>query len=359
MSLRRVALFASRAFVALILLGSLGLQTLSLNAQAGEEIVLQDGWTFLNHPPVVNQVQKLQGLWTIGVETLPLFDLKVSEKNSMATHFNHYYDITFSPDPNFFEFTGELKQYEEKQTPNFVRNPLIVSDEVYQKYVAQLKKETGKKQQIKNGFKTFGTTLLNIPVFVLAIAMFPVPPLWVASIMTFGQGMENIQSPAYNRNLKLSNQQKLLSRLQRQHLLSRLTVDILPHLQKINDLQQNYSDASKNKSLTSYHVLPTSRNYGIDFKKKTIRYGYLAETMTFELKLKEPMLLDTFKNLLAQQFKLNPQNTFKFDSYVSYSSNEGLESNEKYVKKYYVSSCSLGLKPDLKSFNLECLGFSK
>ncbi|XVJ51521.1 MAG: hypothetical protein HEQ32_05365 [Vampirovibrio sp.] len=338
--------FNATAFISLTLCGiylaSLGLQSLSLQAHAEEVRHFQDGWTLLNPPPILNQTQTFKDLWTLDVKTQPLFDDLSPETHPLASDLNHYYDVRFTPDPTLFEFTGDVTQYYKKHTPHFVKDNLTAQ---YQQYLAQLEEETNAGQHFKNGLKTFTTTLKTIPLILLCTVLcFPMVPSIIDSEIT---------QPARSRKETLNRKKKEFYFSENQLYLSQMGEALLPRLQRLDDLQQDYTDPSKNKALLSYHVLPTTRNYDLDLKKKRFRYGRLPEVLSFGLKLKKEMPLKAFEGLLAKEFKLNPNNSFSAST-TSWRDTSNLFLDEQ----KYVTDCTLGLNGDFKSFRLSCNGYT-
>ena len=357
---KNVKVFSSRAFVALILLGSLGLQTLCLNAQAGEEIYNVYRTEILNPPPIINQTKTWEGLWTLDVKTLPLFD-------TVSPELKYYHDVRFTPNPELFEFTGEVTQYSKKHTPSLLLK--FTNTEAYKKCLAQVQKETSKGQEIKNGFKTLGTSIISVPGMLISIALFPTIIFTVPAIYLGAVIIEGVKGSAKGRKYILNRKKALLRYLESPQVVT----DILPLLQKSNALQQDYSDPLQNKRLLTYHVLPWILDYDLNIKDYVEDYFFNndegtrsydtdlepSEVLSFGLKLKKEMSLEDFEALLAKEFTRDPNNSFS--TYISDISLTEASSKKSPVpivlNQDYITNCTLRLKADFRSFNLRCYGY--
>ncbi|XVJ51522.1 MAG: hypothetical protein HEQ32_05370 [Vampirovibrio sp.] len=333
--------FNITAFVRLALCGiylaSLGLHSLSLQAHAEEVLYLQDGWMLLNPARIVNQNKTWEGLWTLDVKTRPLFNDLSPKADPMAQILNHYYDVRFTPDPTLFEFTGDVTQYGEKHTPHFIKDDLKTNAT---HRLAELQKETSQGQQFKDGLNTFGSTIVWSPI---ALLFFPLSPYIIDNEIT---------QPARERKEALTRKKRDLDFLENQLYLSQMAEALLPRLQALDALQQDYTDPSKNKALLSYHVLPTTKDYSVNRVKRTLLHGIESELLSFGLKLKQDIPLKTFRTLLSKEFKLNPNNAFYFTTPIWKET-----SNLLLDKQDYVTDCTLYSRQNFESFRLECNGY--
>ncbi|XVJ51142.1 MAG: hypothetical protein HEQ32_03270 [Vampirovibrio sp.] len=344
MSFNIRTLFSSKVLLSGFLLCSLGLQALSLTAQAGEKSC-QDGYFSLDPAPIVNQTQTWDSIGTIDIKTLPMINKPPLEKNSVSKFLEYYHDVRFTPDPILFDFTGHVTQYgDNRHTPNL--SIKITNDEEYKKYVARLRKKTGAGQRFKNGMKTFGTSLVSVPyslnILIGSIKSFGIAaPLMVAPLIVQG-----LWTDGWERKYILNRNTELLRCLEP----PQAAADILPRLQKVNVLQQDYSDFLKNKRLSTYHVLPWIPSIESDGQKSYSSDGILR----FELPLKKAIPLQAFEELVAKEFTRSPKNTFyAFPKKGTYPTNLPMPS---LLGQDYITTCTLIINKNFNSFDLVCYG---
>ena len=341
MTVKRVPLLSFRFLLSLILFMGLGVQTLCLHAQA-VEISCQDSYMSLDPPPVVNETTTWAGFGTLDIKTLPMTNNRILETNPVSKFLGHYYDVRFTPNPELFELTGDVREYGERHTPNLPMK--ITNEETYRKYVARLRKETGSGQHFQNGLKTVGTSVVSAPYAL------------VAGIMSVGMALpsmvDEFEEDRYVRNYRVQRNTQLLRCLES----PQAEADILPRLQKVNALQQDYSDFLQNKRLLTYHVLPwlpTIERY------KQQPYNVIH----FEFTLKKAMPLQTFKNLVAQELAHHP------NSRITYYANPSLPSKDSVdyprnmpvfptIGEAYITAGTLMIQDNFKSIALIFSGYT-